>query len=219
MLKLYNIFESLIMESVMRDAIIDVINNKQRVNITYQSDDKNEHTGKRTIEVYTYGIAKNGGYEAIRAYQLFGDTNTVKPMWKFFKVDNILSWEPINSFFKTSIEDRDTNHVDYRKGRNNKPIEVNHNGDKDMSVVHAQAKFDNQHTDTYVKRKEKENWDAEWKAGEEARKERDVRVYQGMQKRREQEKLLKQQELLRQQELQQDQSPEEDEDDGINTNY
>jgi hypothetical protein len=161
MLKLYNIYESLIVESVMRNAIIDVINKKQRVKITYSSDEDDEHTGERYIEVYTYGIAKNGGYEAIRAYQLSGDTNTVKPMWKFFKVDNILSWEPVKSFFKTSIEDRDSNHVDYREGRENKPIKVNHDGDKHMSVIHAQVSFDDEHVGSYQNRKAKEKAEKE----------------------------------------------------------
>jgi predicted DNA-binding transcriptional regulator YafY len=102
MLKLYNIFESLILEGVNRDAIIDAINNKYRVNITY-SDDDNMATGKRYIEPYVYGTTSKG-HKVIRAYQIFGDTKTVKPAWKEFRVDRITSWEPTSMKFWKSID-------------------------------------------------------------------------------------------------------------------
>lgn len=240
MLKLYNIYEGLIMETVMRDAIIDVINKKQRVKITYQSDDEKRkpHTGERYIEVYTYGIKgkpkstngevesdedkkSTGGYEAIRAYQLSGDTSSVKPMWKFFKVENILTWEPVNSFFKTSIEHRDDNHVDPRTGEK---INVNHDGDEHMSVIHAQVNFDDDHIGNYQQRKELEKQDRIERERIARNKRVDAMIYknhqadvekrrqQAMKDREEMEQRAQQTRQMQQQQMQQQEIPPQNND-------
>lgn len=114
MLKLYNLFEQVILESISRDKIFDCLIHKYRVNITYAGEDGDRATGKRTIEVYAYGTTQNG-YPVIRAYQIFGETKTKKPAWKFFRLDRILSWEPTNFYFYTPISDRDSTIPPYRE--------------------------------------------------------------------------------------------------------
>lgn len=137
MFKLYNLYEQVILEAVQRDNIFDAINKRQRVNITYDDGD-GIHTGKRTIEVYAYGTLHNGK-SAIRAYQIFGDTKTFKPMWKTFLVDNILSWDLLNFVFYTPISDRDPSlknkGMAYRED----------NQDKLFSKIHGSVTFKDQY--------------------------------------------------------------------------
>ena len=127
MIKLYNIYESLILED-SRSQIIDAIDKKIRVNIYYLGDD-NTAAGKRTIEVYAFGLTKAGN-PVIRAYQIFGDTKTIKPAWKFFRLDRISRWEPTKFRFYTPISDRD-------------PVapKFNPNGDATMATVYKIANF------------------------------------------------------------------------------
>lgn len=127
MLKLYNIFENLILED-NRSSIMDAIDRKYRVNIYYLGDD-NTAAGKRTIEVYGFGLTKAGN-PVIRAYQLFGDTKTFVPAWKFFRVDRIARWEPTSFRFYSPISDRDPSIPKF-----------NPNGDATMSTVYKIAKF------------------------------------------------------------------------------
>jgi predicted DNA-binding transcriptional regulator YafY len=111
MLSLYNILENIIIEtknmlseSVPEQKIYDAIENKYRVNITYD-DDKGGPIGKRQIEVYALGDID--GYPAIRAYQLSGNTRTENAVWKTFRVDRIMTWEPVNFKFYNPVSDRD----------------------------------------------------------------------------------------------------------------
>jgi hypothetical protein len=144
MFKLYNLYEEVILEAVQRDSIIDAITKHQRVNIIYNDDKEtvsqngSSGTGKRTIEVYLYGKLRGGG-QAIRAYQIFGDTKTHKPMWKTFLVDNIVSWEPLNSFFYTPISDRDP----VLKNRGMSYRDDGH--DKLFDYVHVAADFNDKY--------------------------------------------------------------------------
>lgn len=71
--------------------INNAINNRNSAIIRYRTKGKNEHTQQRTIFPVAYGINKKGN-QVVRAYQTGGDTTTVKPGWKFFRVDRILSW-------------------------------------------------------------------------------------------------------------------------------
>jgi hypothetical protein len=127
-MKLYNIFESLILEFASRDQINDAINNRVRVNIHYAGDD-NTASGQRTIEVYAYGLTKSGN-QAIRAYQIFGNTKTIIPQWKIFRVDRITRWEPLNFKFYTPISDRDPTIPAF-----------NPTGDKSMTTIYNIVKF------------------------------------------------------------------------------
>jgi len=129
-LSIQNIFNNLIIESVSRSSVIDAIERRCKVNITYAGSD-NTHTGKRTIEVYAFGM-DHAGNLVVRAYQTFGDTKTVKPKWKMFRLDRINSWQPLNVFFNKPIQDRAA------------PGEIknyNPNGDGKMATVYKQVKF------------------------------------------------------------------------------
>ena len=129
-MKLYNLLEELILENTNRDAVVDAIENKYRVNIHYAGTDNTRGTGQRTIEVYAFGLTKAGN-PVIRAYQPFGDTKTKKPSWKFFRLDRITRWEPLykNKFYKP-ISDYDASIPT-----------ANLNGDNSMSVVYNTVKF------------------------------------------------------------------------------
>ncbi len=118
MRKLHKIFDDIILENqlltegVSDKQIIDAINNKVRVNITY-TDEKGGPTGKRNIEVYAFGDIN--GYPSIRAFQLFGNTKTENAVWKTFRVDRILSWQPTNFKFYNPVSDRDSSIPKYRE--------------------------------------------------------------------------------------------------------
>jgi predicted DNA-binding transcriptional regulator YafY len=126
MFKLHKIFDDLILEnnklineSVSDDAIRDAINNKYRVNITYDSGD-GKTPGKRNIEVYALGDIN--GYPAIRAFQLFGDTKTETAVWKTFRVDKILTWQPTNFRFYNPVSDRDSSIPRYKEDGTDKTL-------------------------------------------------------------------------------------------------
>lgn len=127
-MKLYKLYKELIMENTARNSIIDAIDNHYRVSIYYEGDD-NTAAGKRTIEVYAYGMSV-GGNQVVRAYQVFGDTKTVIPQWKLFRVDRISRWEPQNFTFYKPISDRDPSIPKY-----------NPNGDGSMVGTVYNAKF------------------------------------------------------------------------------
>lgn len=118
------IFRQVINESFIGNSKVkDAINGKYQVIINYNSHGQNVATGWRIIEVFAYGLTKAGN-PVIRAYQPYGDTDSSIPAWKFFRLDRILSWK------KTG-----------RKFEEPRPM-YNPNGDKSMSVVYMNAKFD-----------------------------------------------------------------------------
>lgn len=71
--------------------INNAIDHRNSAIIRYRTKGKDEHTQQRTIFPVAYGVNKKGN-QVVRAYQTGGDTTTVKPGWKFFRVDRILSW-------------------------------------------------------------------------------------------------------------------------------
>lgn len=127
-MKLYNILENIILENTNREMIKDAIDNHYRVRIYYAGDD-NTAAGARTIEVYAYGTSIAGN-QVIRAYQLFGDTKSVIPQWKLFRVDRIIRWEPTKWVFNNPISDRDPTIPKY-----------NPNGDRSMVGSVYNVKF------------------------------------------------------------------------------
>lgn len=92
MVNLYNIYESLILESANRSQIIDSINQPYRVKIYYQGENE-DHPNWRFIDPYVLGTSLAGN-EILRAYQSFGFTTTEGASWKTFRTDRILRWEP-----------------------------------------------------------------------------------------------------------------------------
>ena len=107
--------------SISVSNINAAINNKNEV-IIYYDGDENTSKGKRNVEVYANGISLAGN-PVIRAYQLRGDSDTIVPEWKLFRVDKISQWSVLNRRFSTP-----------------KP-KFNPSGDKSMKSVLNIAKF------------------------------------------------------------------------------
>lgn len=138
-MKLYNLFEDIILEEVKLKTIItegvgytqvdDAIENRYRVKIEYK-DYEDKPPSKRFIEVYSRGLTKAGN-PVIRAYQLFGGTTTEIPKWKFFRLDKITKWEPVPKVrFNKPIDARDPAVPKFNPTR-----------DKSMSTVDKMIKF------------------------------------------------------------------------------
>lgn len=131
---LADILNKILNESVSSDKVNDAINNKYQVIITYKDEDSNA-VGKRLIEPYVYG-ASSAGNPVFRAYQYEGDTFRGKPKWKLFRLDRVESWQPTNNHFNQQPNNRHWNAEDY-----------NTNGDRSMTVVYNQVKFDDEFDD------------------------------------------------------------------------
>lgn len=144
-MKLYNLFEdiileseNLLMESVDFNTVKDSIDNKYNVNIVYIDGD-----GVRTsryIQPYVLGDTLAGN-KAIRAYQIFGGSRTMatkneKGGWRIFRLDRIVDWKPTNMKFKVPVSDLPSFMLN--RGR------FNPNGDQMFSRVDAIAKFGQQ---------------------------------------------------------------------------
>lgn len=94
-MKLYSLYESLILEGVDANIIYEVLEEVYRVKINYAGDDNNP-AGERVIEVFAYGQHITSDNWIIRAYQTKGATSrTGVQGWKMFRVDRITSWEPV----------------------------------------------------------------------------------------------------------------------------
>ena len=92
-MKLYSLYESVILEGVSDDIIKEAIDEHYRVKIDYAGDSSNSR-GERIIEVYALGNTKN--HKVIRAFQTKGVTSgTGVSGWKLFRVDRIVNWEPV----------------------------------------------------------------------------------------------------------------------------
>jgi predicted DNA-binding transcriptional regulator YafY len=107
--------------SISISNINNAINNKNEV-IIYYDGDENTSKGKRNVEVYAYGISMAGN-PVIRAYQLSGDSDTIVPEWKLFRIDRVSQWSVLKRRFTTP-----------------RP-KFNPNGDKSMKSVLNIAKF------------------------------------------------------------------------------
>lgn len=115
-MKLYKLLQEVILEekkllteNVSDDEIIDAIDNKYNVNITYDDfPGSNAPPSKRYIQVYNLNTTKAGN-KAIRAYQIFGGSKTTprEGAWKLFRVDRIRSWEPTRKTFSRPVSDYD----------------------------------------------------------------------------------------------------------------
>lgn len=134
-MKLYNIFETLILEEKERvkrlikegvsiDDVKAAIDGKYNVNILYQ-DEGQTVPSKRYIQVYNLSKTK-GGNDAIRAYQIFGGSKTTpnEGSWKIFRLDRIKAWIPTNVKWKKPVSAVDSSIPKY-----------NEIGDRTMSRV------------------------------------------------------------------------------------
>lgn len=122
--------KKLLLESPSTSQIVKYINDKKRVNIYYDGDD-NTSKGKRYVELYALGISKSGNL-VVRAYQLFGDTDTENAKWKLFRLDSITRIEPTNFKITKPISDYDPSIPKF-----------NPTGDRSMNRVHNIVNFNN----------------------------------------------------------------------------
>lgn len=140
-MKLYNLYESLILEEVEKyrnllvegastDAVKAAIDGKYRVNILYKDYD-DQPPSKRYIEVYVLGQT-TGGNDAIRAYQVSGasKTNNNNGFWKLFRLDRIEGWFPTKVRWAKPVSDFDASIPAY-----------NPNGDRTLAKVTYQVKL------------------------------------------------------------------------------
>ena len=142
-MKLYKLFENIILRevgepltgNVSDEDVIDAINGKYFVNITYQ-DYPDAPPSKRYIQVYNFSdtVADN---KAIRAYQSGGGSKTTpgRGGWKIFRLDRIRSWQPTKMKFYSPVD------------------KFNPNGDRTMKSVHNIATFDDKYKTSKYQRK------------------------------------------------------------------
>lgn len=122
-MKLYNIVESLILEVANRSDIMDIMQ-KHRISELYYDDGEDPGgKGRRWIEIYAYGKSKAGN-DVIRAYQIGGDTKTIQPGWKLFRVDRMNGFKKLGGTFNEP-----------------RPL-FNPTGDKDMIQIYKITDFE-----------------------------------------------------------------------------
>lgn len=149
-MKLYNLYEDVILEEVAKakllmegvsdDEVINAINGKYNVNITYDDyPDANPAVppSKRYIQVYNLSDTRAGN-KAIRAFQIFGGSKTTPKQgaWKIFRLDRIRSWQPTKVTFAQPVSDKGPNIPTY-----------NNQGDRTMSRVHNKVDFNKKQND------------------------------------------------------------------------
>lgn len=135
-INLYEALQTVLNESVDQDKVIAAIENRNYVEINYVDEDSNA-PGSRLIEPYAYGYTKAGN-PVLRAYQISGDSLRGKPKWKFFRLDRIVSWKPRKQTFNSPPPMHGyVNAEDY-----------NENGDRSMSSVIAQVRFNDMSAET-----------------------------------------------------------------------
>lgn len=138
-MKLYNLFESIILEEiettrriltegVSDDDVKAAIDGKYNVNILYR-DYEDQPPSKRYIQVYNLSKTKAGN-EAIRAYQIFGASKkgNKNGFWKIFRLDRIEGWYPTKVKWVKPVSDADPTIPKYNPA-----------GDRSMSQVMHKA--------------------------------------------------------------------------------
>ena len=121
---LYTIAESLILEVASRGDIMDGMQQKRIMELYYDDDEDPGGKGRRWIQMYCYGLSKAGN-DVVRVYQVGGDTKTIQPGWKLFRVDRMDNLRKLGGTFNEA-----------------KPL-FNPNGDKDMINIYYITQFDN----------------------------------------------------------------------------
>jgi hypothetical protein len=123
-MKLYNIAENLILEVASRGDIMDGMQQRRIMELYYDDDEDPGGKGRRWIQMYCYGVSKAGN-DVVRVYQVGGDTKTMQPGWKLFRVDRMNNLRKLGGTFNES-----------------KPL-FNPTGDKDMINIYYITQFDN----------------------------------------------------------------------------
>lgn len=87
---------------------------------------------RRVIRPVAYGLSK-GGNPVVRAFQPMGDTRTIAPEWKMFRLDRIRTWKAKRNNTFTEPPGPNYPHLKDKK--------YNPDGDKGMSVCYLNADF------------------------------------------------------------------------------
>ena len=114
-MKLYNIYESLILEEKVlltenvRNEILKAIEGRYNVWFKYRDDDNT--VTERYVQIYDLGMSK-GGNEMISAYQLGGNIKPSKKGnkaygWKQFRLDKIIDGtiKPVRVKYNQAVSD------------------------------------------------------------------------------------------------------------------
>lgn len=123
-MKLYNLAEGLILELVNKETIKNIMDKKRLASVYYDDGEDPGGKNKRWIEIYGYGVS-TAGNDIIRVYQIGGDTKTIQPRWKTFRVDRMEKLTMLGGTFNTP-----------------RPL-FNPDGDKNMKQIFKILKFDN----------------------------------------------------------------------------
>lgn len=129
-MKLYNTFKDLIVEVASIDKVVGAIKGRKKVVIYYDGDEPGGK-GLRVIEPVCYGYSKADN-PVLRAWDDEGASHTAylgeKPLpgWRLFRLDKITYLQPTAEVF------------------NEVRPNYNPNGDRSMSRVIINAKFDTQ---------------------------------------------------------------------------
>lgn len=102
-MKLYNVYNNLIVEVASINSIVDAIKKRQRV-IVYYDGDEPGGKGLRIVEPVCYGYSKAGN-PVLRAWDLEGASHRAYlgkkplPSWRLFRVDKIITFKPTTETF------------------------------------------------------------------------------------------------------------------------
>ena len=122
-MKLYNLVESLILEVASRSDIMNGMSKRRIMELNYDDEEDPGGKGRRWIQIYCYGVSKAGN-DVIRVYQVGGDTKTIQPGWKLFRVDRMQNLRTLGGTFNEA-----------------KPL-FNPTGDKDMIKIYNITQFE-----------------------------------------------------------------------------
>ena len=122
-MKLYNLAESLILEIASRSDIMDGMTQRRFMELNYDDEEDPGGKGKRWIQMYCYGTSLAGN-DVVRVYQVGGDTKTIQPGWKLFRVDRMKNLRKLGGSF------------------NEAKLLFNPTGDKDMIKIYNITQFD-----------------------------------------------------------------------------
>jgi hypothetical protein len=122
-MKLYYLAEGLILELANKETVKKIMDGKRLASVYYDDGEDPGGKNKRWIEIYCYGISKRNN-DMVRVYQIGGDTKTIQPGWKTFRVDRMDNLEMLGGTFEEP-----------------RPL-FNPSGDKDMIQIYKILKFD-----------------------------------------------------------------------------
>lgn len=122
--------DALLMEMISPSSVIQAINNKEGVVVTYDDTTSTAHKGARYIEPYCYGTTLAGN-DAVWCFQYYGDTKRGVPDWKLMRLDRFQSWQPSGEHFEAEP-----------KARGWLAAAFNPQSDKSMLNVYNVVKFD-----------------------------------------------------------------------------